>query len=143
MNRILFLCFTLVAAAAFMACQPSANTSNTSNSNANVAANLDPANLPEGLSAKPIEPSANTTPGIPAPGEANKLPVGATPTPGIPDPKELNKPMKPGLTPTPGIPDPETLKRQMTQPANMPPPPPANRPSGAAADGPSTVQKKP
>ena len=86
------------------------------NANANVgvgAVNLDPNNLPEGLSTTPIQPSGNSTPGIPDPANANKVPAGGTPTPGIPDPANLRKPFKPGATPTPGIPDPETLRKQM------------------------------
>ena len=140
MKKLLTVSFALITATGLAGCQSDTAGTNTNSMNANVAVNLDPANLPPGLSAQPIQPSANTTPGIPAPGEANKVPVGTTPTPGIPDPKTLNKPMKPGLTPTPGIPDPETLRRQMSQPANMPPP--ANRPPGGVSDGgPNTVRK--
>ncbi len=70
--------------------------------------------MPAGLSTAPVQPSGNSTPGIP-PVIAN-LPKGATPTPGIPDPATLKKPMKPGVTPTPGIPDAATLRKAMGQP---------------------------
>ena len=62
----------------------------------------------------PVQPSANSTAGIPSANGVRELPKGATPTPGIPDPKTLGKPVKPGATPTPGIPDPETIRRQMS-----------------------------
>lgn len=101
------------------------------NSNSNKAAanvgtgpvNVDPANMPAGISTAPVQPSANTTPGIPATNVA--VPKGATPTPGIPSPEELKKGIKPGTTPTPGIPSPEELKKAMSGklPANAPPPP--------------------
>lgn len=107
----------------------SACGSGSPDSNANQSAgigntNIDANNLPPGLSTSPIPPSANTTPGIPDPKNANSLPKGATPTPGIPDPQTLRKPFKPGATPTPGIPDPETLRRQMRGNTNMTAPPP-------------------
>ena len=93
-----------------MACQsetaPNANSANT-------ITNIDPKNMPPGLTGSPAAPSGNSTPGIPG---ANSVNVNAsakgTPTPGIPDPKNAGKPLPKGATPTPGIPDPETLKRQ-------------------------------
>ncbi|HLA96738.1 MAG TPA: hypothetical protein VK612_13535 [Pyrinomonadaceae bacterium] len=107
------------------------------NSNANRPGNVNGANsnglvkvnanaLPPEFSPNAVTPSANSTPGIPAPANVN-VPKGATPTPGIPDPKTLGKPMKPGVTPTPGIPDPETLRRQLQKRndnvnVNTPPP---------------------
>ncbi|HKX84774.1 MAG TPA: hypothetical protein VJL58_11180 [Pyrinomonadaceae bacterium] len=91
--------------------------------NANVVANIDANNLPPGMSASPIPPSAESTPGIPDPANANVSPSpGATPTPGIPDPETLKQPVKPGATPTPGIPSPEELRRQLQRSANGMPP---------------------
>ena len=124
-----FLIGGIVAAAAIgAACSTTTLNTNTNiNTNSNVAILVDANNMPPGLSASPIAPSANTTPGIPAPGAANAIPKGTTPTPGIPDPKTLRKPMKPGVTPTPGIPDPATLRRQMQQPGtNVNTPSPGN-----------------
>jgi hypothetical protein len=87
------------------------------------------ANLPEGLSAVPIQPSGSQTPGIPDPKTAvNAAGKGATPTPGIPDPKNGNRQIKPGATPTPGIPSPEELRKMLSRPTsnvNTPPPPPS------------------
>lgn len=97
--------------AALTACGGS--ESENQNAASNSVKKLDPADLPPEFSGEPIKPSAETTPGIPAPGEANKVPVGATPTPGIPDPATLGKPVKPGLTPTPGIPSAEEIKKMM------------------------------
>ena len=91
-----------------------ANSATNAMANANAAVKIDPANMPAGLSTAPVQPSGNSTPGIP-PVIAN-LPKGATPTPGIPDPATLKKPMKPGVTPTPGIPDAATLRKAMGQP---------------------------
>ena len=91
--------------------------------------NVDPANMPAGISTVPVQPSANTTPGISAANTA--VPKGATPTPGIPSPEELKKGIKPGATPTPGIPSPEELKKAMSGklPTNAPlPPPPGDAP---------------
>ena len=121
------LLFVLVSAAFSLnlACGSAAEPPANGNRNTNTFVNVDPNNLPPGLSASPIVPSANSTPGIPA--NATAVPKGATPTPGIPDPATLNKPMKPGATPTPGIPDPATLKRQMQGiGVNEKAPPPAN-----------------
>ena len=120
MSRVLILVAALIAAIFAGGCSGS---SSNSNANANQGAGLgnvavDANNMPEGLSASPIPPSANTTPGIPDPKAANNLPKGTTPTPGIPSPDELKKPFKPGATPTPGIPDPETLRRQMQRQVN-------------------------
>ena len=96
-----------------------ANSNANSNQSAGVGnVSVDANNLPEGLSASPMPPSTNTTPGIPDPKEANNVPKGATPTPGIPSPDEMKKPFKPGATPTPGIPDPETLRKQMQRQVN-------------------------
>ncbi|MFN6964166.1 MAG: hypothetical protein ACK4S4_10430 [Pyrinomonadaceae bacterium] len=87
------------------------------NTNANVAVgpleNVNADQLPAGITVEPIQPSANSTPGIPPVEAVNVANKGATPTPGIPDPKTIGKPLKPGATPTPGIPDPETLRKMM------------------------------
>ena len=94
------------------ACQsgttPAANTNS-----ANVVSNVDPKNMPPGLSTVPVAPSGNSTPGIPDPKSANVIvpSKGGTPIPGIP--ANPGKPLPKGATPTPGIPDPETLKKQM------------------------------
>ncbi|CAN5493535.1 hypothetical protein BH10ACI3_BH10ACI3_23760 [soil metagenome] len=92
------------------------------NSNAVASSTVDPANMPEGLSANEIRQPVNA-PGIP--NVVTRLPKGTTPTPGIPSEAELKKPFKPGATPTPGIPDQETIRRALGQrstTANMPPP---------------------
>jgi hypothetical protein len=112
MSKFLF-CLLLLSFTVFI----SSCSSVDSNANTNTAGvgnvAVDANNLPEGLSTTPIQPSGNSTPGIPDPANANKLPVGGTPTPGIPDPANLRKPFKPGATPTPGIPSPEEMRRQM------------------------------
>ncbi len=95
-----------------LACQ--SGTTPVANANsANVVTNVDPKNMPPGLSTAPIAPSGNSTPGIPDPKSANiTVPSkGGTPIPGIP--ANPGKPLPKGATPTPGIPDPETLKKQM------------------------------
>ena len=121
MSRVLLLVAALFSAMIAGACSSSGENSNA---NANQGAgvgnvSVDANNLPEGLSASPVPPSTNTTPGIPDPKVANNVPKGATPTPGIPSPDELKKPFKPGATPTPGIPDPETLRKQMQRQGNV------------------------
>ncbi|MEQ1646713.1 MAG: hypothetical protein ABL959_24880, partial [Pyrinomonadaceae bacterium] len=104
------------------ACGGAANTGN-SNRGANVAnapatnmapvaVNLDPANLPQGLSASPIQQAAN----VPGVNSNGAVPRGATPTPGIPDPSKINKPVKPGATPTPGIPSAEEIRKMLAKP---------------------------
>lgn len=112
-----------------LACGGSETTVNTSSNsplnangvNINTAVKLDPANMPPGLSATPLPPSANKTPGIPASGAP--LPPSANKTPGIPSPEEIKRGVKPGLTPTPGIPDPANIRKQLNQPtSNMRPP---------------------
>lgn len=112
--KYLFLTTALAIAIFFTACGSSGPTNAAnSNANANKAMKLDPANMPPGLNSEPIQPSGNSTPGIP-PTIAN-LPKGATPTPGIPDPATLKKGLKPGVTPTPGIPSPEEIRKAMQQ----------------------------
>lgn len=100
------------------------------NTSANRIQNVDPNNLPPGLSASPVVPVNSVN-------AVNSAAPGATPTPGIPDPKTIGKPVKPGATPTPGIPDPATLKkqmeiirRQMNSNTNQPQPPPAGAGDG-------------
>lgn len=122
MSRVLPLMILAAVFVSVSACGSATNSNTNANTNQVVGAgnvNVDPNNLPEGLSTSPIPPSANTTPGIPDPKAANQVPKGATPTPGIPDPETLKKPFKPGATPTPGIPDPQTLRRQMQGNVNI------------------------
>ena len=114
MSNFLSVLLLLSFSVLMSACSPVDSNSNANANAAGVGAvNVDPNNLPEGLSTKPIQPSGNSTPGIPDPASANKIPAGTTPTPGIPDPANLRKPFRRGATPTPGIPDPETLQKQM------------------------------
>ena len=106
MSKYVFLILMVAAFALISAC----GGADTTNSNANNA-NTNQANLPPEFQNKPVTPSGNTTPGIPAdPNISVNNPKG-TPTPGIPDPANMKVPK--GTTPTPGIPDPATLKRQM------------------------------
>ena len=128
MSKVLVSFYLLVVVALISACG-SAESNTNSNSNVNPAVGtgnvaVDPNNLPEGLSTAPVVPSANMTPGIPDPKNANIIQKGATPTPGIPDPANLRKPFKPGATPTPGIPSQEELRRQMQGGGNTTAPPP-------------------
>ena len=125
MYRDLFVFILFMSVVSAVGCGGASVNSANSNSkaNTNTAVALDPANMPAGLSATPIGPSANTTPGIPA--NTGPLPKGTTPTPGIPSAAELKKGLKPGTTPTPGIPDQETIRKAMGMPAqnaNTPPP---------------------
>jgi hypothetical protein len=114
MSKVLFAAALLSFVIFFAACGSAPeNNSNANNSAGTGNVAVDANNLPPGLTASPLPPSANTTPGIPDPKVANNVPKGATPTPGIPDPAEMKKPFKPGATPTPGIPRPEELRRQM------------------------------
>lgn len=128
-----------------LACSPASEKTSNSAKNTNIITNIDPKNLPPGLSASPIPPSANTTPGIPDPKSVNaNLQKGATPTPGIPDEKTLKKQITgtapKGATPTPGIPDPEVLKKQLgNSAANTNPIPPSQPTDGG--DRPRTVRK--
>ena len=141
MNKILI---TATAASALFAaaCGGASNTSGNAANNANSAPtangsranvqNVDPKNLPPGLSTSPIPPSSNSTPGIPAPGNANAVPKGTTPTPGIPDPKNINRPVRNSNAngPRASVPDEESIRKMMqgtAKPMNenpVPPPPP-------------------
>lgn len=107
------------------------NSANSNaNTNGNVMVNLDANSLPPEFSTKPLAPSANSTPGIPPPGQANITPKG--PIPGIPEPGDAGKPLKRGATPTPGIPSEEEIRRQMRHPVgnvNSPPPNAGTTPS--------------
>jgi len=117
LKKVLFV-FVCAAFLSGIACQTaSAPSGNANKQNGNV--NIDPKNLPEGLSTAPVAPSSNTTPGIPDPANVNKLTKGTTPIPGIPEGKELGKPLPKGATPTPGIPSEAEMKRQMSQPSNV------------------------
>lgn len=147
MSKNVLFVFVCALCALTLGCQtqPAPNATVNANSGANVMTNIDPKNMPPGLSSSPLPPSTNTTPGIPDPKtmNANILPKGATPTPGIPDPKNAGKPLPKGATPTPGIPDPETLKKQMNRPANINDVnnPPANAAATNSTDGPRTDRK--
>ncbi|MFZ1700263.1 MAG: hypothetical protein WAU71_05540 [Pyrinomonadaceae bacterium] len=77
-----------------------------------VAVNIDPANMPDGLSARPVEQPANTI-GVNA---ASVRTNGATPTPGIPGPAEIKKGTKLGATPTPGIPSADEMRKMLSKP---------------------------
>lgn len=106
---------SIIVAVFFMfnlACQ-SGTTPAVNTNSANVMTNVDPKNMPPGLSTVPIAPSGNSTPGIPDPKSANVVvpSKGGTPIPGIP--ANPGKPLPKGATPTPGIPDPANLKKQM------------------------------
>jgi hypothetical protein len=110
LNKILLV----LACAGFLAgiaCGPAAETPNSNRPNTNV--NIDPKNLPPGLSASPIAPSGNSTPGIPDPANANKFTKGPTPIPGIPD--DPGKPLPKGATPTPGIPSEEEIRKMRSR----------------------------
>jgi hypothetical protein len=98
-----------------LACGTSSDTTNSNVANANIAVNgpiviTNQANLPEGISTKPVEPSSNSTPGIPDPQtvNANLKPANV---PGISDANGMLKTLPKGTTPTPGIPSPEQLKK--------------------------------
>ena len=102
------MCFTL---ALNFACS-STGTANTNSANVSATNQVDSTNLPPGFSTSPIPPSANTTPGIPDPANANK--VSLQNVPGI-DPSKIGKTPQPKNTPPiPGIPDQETLKTMMS-----------------------------
>lgn len=119
-RRVSFL-ILLSAAAVAAGCGGNAtlvsNTNNATAVNANsngagpTAVNLDPKNMPPGLSASPI-----TQPNMPGVNSGVVQPKGGTPTPGIPSPGQLKKPIKPGATPTPGIPSPEEIRRMLGRP---------------------------
>lgn len=124
MSNKLILVLVLINFLIGFACSSAGEKTSNSANSANVMTNIDPKNMPPGLSGSPIPPSGNSTPGIPdlKSGNAN-LSKGTTPTPGIPDEetlkKQLSGKMPKGATPTPGIPDEATLKKQMNQPANV------------------------
>ena len=135
---VLFACAVFLSG---IACQSSTETNSTANrANANV--NIDPNNMPAGLSTQPITPTGNTTPGIPDPANANRTSAGGTPTPGIPPANMLGKPLPKGATPTPGIPDPATIQRQLrgTSNVNMQAPP-TMRDNTPPASGDSRMRK--
>lgn len=117
MYKMFAVAMTCLLALMVFACTsgPTGNSANSANSNAPKTVNIDPANMPPGLSSSPL-PVNGSTPGIPDPSQVNinmNNPNG-TPTPGIPHPANVNKVPR-GTTPTPGIPDPATIKKQMQQ----------------------------
>lgn len=101
-----------------LACSGGNETANSNTANANSIANgvviTNPANMPEGLSTKPVEPSGNATPGIPDPKtvNANAKPANVA---GISDANGMVKQLPKGATPTPGIPSPDQIKKQMSE----------------------------
>ncbi|MGI8811400.1 MAG: hypothetical protein ACR2IH_02590 [Pyrinomonadaceae bacterium] len=133
-NRLLIACVTAAVAAAASGCSKTPPVSNL-NQNTNVTVTVDANNMPPGLSAVPIAPSANSTPGIPPANQAYITTRGATPTPGIPDPKNLGKQLKPGATPTPGIPSEAELRRQLKTPIS-------NVNTNAAPSGPMMMRER-
>ncbi|MBX3283443.1 MAG: hypothetical protein KF756_13335 [Acidobacteria bacterium] len=114
------LLFTLTAIGAACGASGTSDANAAANANSNggsVKTNLDPANLPEGFDPKPIQPSANETPGIPK--DPMKVEKGTTPTPGIPSQEELKRGAKPGATPTPGIPSKAELEKMRKAASNV------------------------
>jgi|CXWL01.1.fsa_nt_gi hypothetical protein len=93
-----------------------ANKASATNTTAPAAVNLDPGNMPPGLSANPMQQSAN----VPGVNSNTVQPKGGASTPGIPSPAELKKPFKPGTTPTPGIPSEAEIRRMLGKPAQNP-----------------------
>lgn len=109
----------IIATASFgLACgtteKQSNSTANSANSAGNGVVTINPANMPEGLSTKPVEPSGNATPGIPDPKSINTNSKPAN-VPGISDANGMLKQLPKGTTPTPGIPSPDQIKKQMNQ----------------------------
>jgi len=125
-NALILVCSVVITANLGCGSSGPSNTASTSNSvaasnsNANSVVGkeikLDPANLPAGLSAKPVQMSANMPPGI----SVNAVPPASGKTPGIPSEAELKRGFKPGKMQTPGIPDQETIRKQLGMPANAP-----------------------
>ncbi|CAN5493985.1 hypothetical protein BH10ACI2_BH10ACI2_13230 [soil metagenome] len=118
MSKILFAVLSLVIGVFIFACggNTPANTAanSASNVNSNAVIKLDPANMPPGISASPIQTvPANAVNG---PANANTNSKSTSPTPGIPSPAELKKPFKPGATPTPGIPSADEIRKMLGQP---------------------------
>lgn len=115
-NAFTSLCFVIVLIGAGCGSNVPSNVdvklNTNSNSNTATEIKLDFANMPAGLSGKPITMSNNLPPGISL--NAN-LPPSANKTPGIPSAEELKKGFKP-KGPIPGIPDQETIRRQMNSP---------------------------
>ena len=115
-KRILFAVIVSLGAVAAGCGGVVTDNTNANTANSNVFVNIDPANMPPGLSTSPIQPGANSTPGISPANAMTNVPSNVSPAPGIPSADELKKPQKPGTTPTPGIPSQDELKRQMNKP---------------------------
>ena len=109
-KKLLFALFCLTVSISFGCSSETAPNANSVNGANSTITNIDPKNMPPGLSGNVITPSGNSTPGIPNPQNAN-VAKGTTPTPGIP--ANPGKPLPKGATPTPGIPDPANINRQM------------------------------
>lgn len=129
LRKLLFvlMCSSLAASFACTTAQtPNANSSTVGTNN-----QVNAANLPPGFSTNSIPLSANSTPGIPNPNDANANKIATGNIPGIPDPSKIGKTPQPKNTPPiPGIPDQETIKRQMNTPikdANVVNNPPKNQ----------------
>ena len=131
----IFMCF---AVALNFACS-STETANTNSANVSSANQIDSTNMPPGFSGSPVPMSANATPGIPDPANANKVPLENIP--GI-DPNKIGKTPQPKNTPPiPGIPDQETLKKQLNTPikdVNV-----VNNPSKSQSDANNKPAEKP
>lgn len=115
MYKMFAVAMTCALALLVFACTSGPSSTRNSANSAGTVTNIDPKNMPPGLSSSPL-PVNGSTPGIPDPSQVNvnmKNP-GGTPTPGIPDPANVNKVPR-GATPTPGIPDEATIKKQMQQ----------------------------
>ncbi len=123
-----------------LACSSGTVTNANAVNGVNTTTNIDPKNMPPGLSGNVVTPSGNSTPGIPNQQNINAATKGATPTPGIP--ADPGKPLPKGATPTPGIPDPATLKKQMNSSSTASNTAPAsNQPMTDGDSRPRTVQK--
>jgi len=110
-RKFLFILFCLSIAAS-PACQSMQTTDTNANTGNVQTGELDPANMPPGLSTSPLPLTGEPTPGIPHPANANKVPT--QDVPGIPDlTKPGTTPVPKNTPPIPGIPSQETLKRQM------------------------------
>jgi hypothetical protein len=140
MSKIILFVLICLSISFNIACSSETATNANSANKANVVTNIDPKNMPPGLSGNVITPSGNSTPGIPSQQNINAVTKGATPTPGIP--ADPGKPLPKGATPTPGIPDPATLKKQMNSSSTASNTAPAsNQPMTDGDSRPRTVQK--
>ena len=138
MSKIYLFVLICLSISFNLACSSETKTNINAVNGANTITNIDPKNMPPGLSGNVITPSGNSTPGIPNQQNMN-VGKGATPTPGIP--ADPGKPLPKGATPTPGIPDPATLKKQTNSSSTSSTAPPSNQPMTDGDMRPRTVQK--